>query len=317
MRNSWAEACVDDNRADSTGQPAAGTLFVVATPIGNLQDLSPRAAAWLRDADLLLAEDTRHTRTLLEACGIARAAGTLESLHEHNEHERVPVLVERLRGGARIALVTDAGTPLLSDPGSLLVAAAARAGIAVVAVPGPCAAIAALSVAGLPTERFAFEGFLPAKAMARRDALQRLAQEPRTLVFYEAPHRLAATLADLAAVLGAARPASIARELTKRFEQVYRGTLGELAARSRDDANMTRGELVLVVGGAPAEADAAAEARAALQTLELLLQELPVSQAARLAAQLTGRSRKELYEQALQMSKEQGLGARDSVRLNP
>ncbi len=295
---------MNDNRADSTGRPGAGTLFVVATPIGNLQDLSPRAAAWLRDADLLLAEDTRHTRTLLEACGITRTAGTLESLHEHNERERVPVLVERLRGGASIALVTDAGTPLLSDPGSLLVAAAARAGIAVVAVPGPCAAIAALSIAGLPTERFAFEGFLPAKAVARREALQRLAQESRTLVFYEAPHRLAATLADLAAVLGAARPASIARELTKRFEQVYRGTLGELAARSLDDANMSRGELVLVVGGAPAESDATAESRAALHTLELLLQELPVSQAARLAAQLTGRSRKELYEQALQLSRE-------------
>jgi 16S rRNA (cytidine1402-2'-O)-methyltransferase len=304
MRSSWAEACVNDNRVNSTGQPAAGTLFVVATPIGNLQDLSPRAAAWLRDADLLLAEDTRHTRTLLEACGIARAAGTLESLHEHNERERVPALVERLRRGASIALVTDAGTPLLSDPGSLLVAAAALAGIAVVAVPGPCAAIAALSIAGLPTERFAFEGFLPAKAVARRDAVQRLAQESRTLVFYEAPHRLAATLADLVAVLGPARPASIARELTKRFEHVYRGTLGELAARSRDDANMSRGELVLVVGGAPAEMDAAAESRAALHTLELLLQELPVSQAARLAAQLTGRSRKELYEHALQMSRE-------------
>jgi 16S rRNA (cytidine1402-2'-O)-methyltransferase len=301
MRSSWAEACVNDNRADSTGRPGAGTLFVVATPIGNLQDLSPRAAAWLRDADLVLAEDTRHTRTLLEACGIARAAGTLESLHEHNERERVPVLVERLQGGASIALVTDAGTPLLSDPGSLLVAAAARAGIAVVAVPGPCAAIAALSIAGLPTERFAFEGFLPAKAVARRDALQRLAQESRTLVFYEAPHRLAATLADLAAVLGVARPASVARELTKRFEQVYRGTLGELAARSRGDANMSRGELVLVVGGAPAESDAAAESRAALHTLELLLQELPVSQAARLAAQLTGHSRKELYERALKL----------------
>jgi 16S rRNA (cytidine1402-2'-O)-methyltransferase len=302
MRSSWAEACVNDNRVDSTGQAAAGTLFVVATPIGNLQDLSPRAAGWLRDADLLLAEDTRHTRTLLEACGIARAAGTLESLHEHNEHERVPALVERLRGGARIALVTDAGTPLMSDPGSLLVAAAARAGIAVVAVPGPCAAIAALSIAGLPTERFAFEGFLPAKATARREALQRLAQDARTLVFYEAPHRLVATLADLEAVFGAARPAAIAREITKRFEQVYRGTLGELAARSRDDANMNRGELVLVVGGAPVAADAAAESSAAFHTLELLLQELPVSQAARLAAQLTGHSRKELYEHALSLA---------------
>ena len=291
-----------DTATDSTGRKPAGALFVVATPIGNLQDLSPRAAACLRDADLLLAEDTRHTRTLLEACGIARPASSIESLHEHNERERVPALVARLQAGARIALVTDAGTPLMSDPGSLLVAAAARAGVEIVAVPGPCAAIAALSIAGLATDRFVFEGFLPAKAMARREALGRLAHESRTLVFYEAPHRLAATLDDLAAVFGAEREASIAREITKRFEHVYRGTLAALVRQCGADPNMVRGEIVLVVAGAPAAADADADALAAERVLSVLLQELPVSQAARIAAQLTGRSRKELYERALALA---------------
>jgi len=293
---------VTDTATDSTGRKPAGALFVVATPIGNLQDLSPRAAACLRDADLLLAEDTRHTRTLLEACGIARPASSIESLHEHNERERVPALVARLQAGARIALVTDAGTPLMSDPGSLLVAAAARAGVEIVAVPGPCAAIAALSIAGLATDRFVFEGFLPAKAMARREALGRLAHESRTLVFYEAPHRLAATLDDLAAVFGAEREASIAREITKRFEHVYRGTLAALVRQCGADPNMVRGEIVLVVAGAPAAADADADALAAERVLSVLLQELPVSQAARIAAQLTGRSRKELYERALALA---------------
>ncbi|HEX9206820.1 MAG TPA: 16S rRNA (cytidine(1402)-2'-O)-methyltransferase [Steroidobacteraceae bacterium] len=285
--------------ADSTGRVPGGTLFVVATPIGNLGDLSPRAAGCLRDADLLLAEDTRHTRRLLEAAGIARPPGATESLHEHNERERIPAIIDRLQRGASVALVTDAGTPLLSDPGSLLVAAAARAGIAVVAIPGPCAAIAALSIGGLPTDRFVFEGFLPAKPGARRAALAALAHESRTLVFYEAPHRLAECLADLAECFGAARPASVGRELTKRFEHVYRGTLGELAALSVSDADMTRGECVVVVAGAPARTDAAAAEQDALRVLQVLLAELPVSQAARLAAQVTGRSRKELYERAL------------------
>jgi len=293
---------VTDTAADSTGRTPGGTLFVVATPIGNLQDLSPRAAACLRDADLLLAEDTRHTRVLLEACAIARSSGTLQSLHEHNEHERVPALVARLLAGDRIALVSDAGTPLMSDPGSLLVAAAARAGVEIVALPGPCAAIAALSVAGLSTERFVFEGFPPAKQSARRAALARLALEPRTLVFYEAPHRLAATLADLAEAFGGTREASVARELTKRFESVYRGTLLDLAERCAVDSNMTRGEIVLVVAGA-AVAEDDTDALAAERVLGVLLQELPVSQAARLAAQLTGRSRKELYERALGAAK--------------
>ena len=291
-----------DTAADSTGRTPGGTLFVVATPIGNLQDLSPRAAACLRDADLLLAEDTRHTRVLLEACAIARSSGTLQSLHEHNEHERVPALVARLLAGDRIALVSDAGTPLMSDPGALLVAAAARAGVEIVALPGPCAAIAALSVAGLSTERFVFEGFPPAKQSARRAALARLALEPRTLVFYEAPHRLAATLADLAEAFGGTREASVARELTKRFESVYRGTLLDLAERCAVDSNMMRGEIVLVVAGA-AVAEDDTDALAAERVLGVLLQELPVSQAARLAAQLTGRSRKELYERALGAAK--------------
>ena len=288
-----------DNATDSTGRKPAGALFVVATPIGNRQDLSPRAAECLRDADLLLAEDTRHTRTLLEACGIARPASSIESLHEHNERERVPALVSRLQSGARIALVTDAGTPLMSDPGSLLVAAAARAGVEVVSVPGPCAVIAALSIAGLATDRFVFEGFLPAKATARRAALGTLAHETRTLVFYEAPHRLEATLQDLATVFGAEREAAVAREITKRFEHVYRGTLAALARQCATDANMMRGEIVLVVAGAPSSEDDAADALVATRTLEILLQELPVSQAARIAAQLTGHSRKDLYERAL------------------
>jgi 16S rRNA (cytidine1402-2'-O)-methyltransferase len=220
-------------------------------------------------------------------------------LHEHNERERVPALVARLQAGIRIALVTDAGTPLMSDPGSLLVAAAARAGVEVVALPGPCAAIAALSIAGLATDRFVFEGFLPAKSAARREALAALAHEARTLVFYEGPHRLEATLQDLVTLFGAEREAAVAREITKRFEHVYRGTLAALAAQCATDANMTRGEIVLVVAGAPRLQDGEADALAAERTLTTLLQELPVSQAARIAAQLTGRSRKELYERAL------------------
>jgi 16S rRNA (cytidine1402-2'-O)-methyltransferase len=300
MRNSW-ETRVTGVAGDSTARKAAGALFVVATPIGNLQDLSPRAAATLREVDLLLAEDTRHTRTLLEACGIARPAATLESLHEHNERERVPELVARLQSGLRIALVTDAGTPLMSDPGSLLVAAAALAGVEVVTIPGPCAAIAALSIAGIATDRFVFEGFLPAKSTARREALAALASETRTLVFYEAPHRLAATLDDLAAVFGAERDAAVARELTKRFEHVYRGTLSVLSQACAADANMARGEIVLIVAGAAPSSDEAERARDAERVLVTLLQELPVSQAARIAAQLTGRGRKELYELALQL----------------
>jgi 16S rRNA (cytidine1402-2'-O)-methyltransferase len=278
---------------------APGTLFLVATPIGNLGDLSPRASEVLRDADLLLAEDTRHTGQLLRSCGISRAPGTLESLHDHNERDRVPRLVERLRAGATVALASDAGTPLVSDPGAVLVAEAVAAGIPVVAVPGPCAAVAALTLAALPGARFAFEGFLPAKPAARRRALEELAGEPRTLVFYEAPHRLCETLEDLVAAFGGDRPAAVARELTKKFETVYRGMLDSLARQAATDPDMVRGEIVVVVQGAGREVSAAeADADRVLRTL---LEELPVAQAAKLAAQLTGRPRKELYERALRL----------------
>ena len=288
-----------EDRENSIAGPRPGTLFLVATPIGNLGDLSPRAREVLRDADLLLAEDTRHTAQLLHACGIARPPGTLESLHEHNERDRAPRVVERLRAGARVALASDAGTPLVSDPGAALVSAAAAAGVEVVAVPGPCAAIAALTLAALPASRFAFEGFLPSRAAARREALRELAGEPRTLVFYEAPHRLRETLDDLVAEFGAERPAAVAREITKRFESVYRGTLGTLAQQAAGDTGMSRGEIVLVVQGAARAM--AREEHAAEHVLRALLEELPVAQAAKLAAQITGRPRKELYDLALRL----------------
>jgi len=290
---------VAEDSGDSIARLAPGTLFVVATPIGNLGDLSPRARAVLRDADLLLAEDTRHTAQLLRACGVQRAPGGVESLHEHNERERVAGVVERLVAGATVALVSDAGTPLVSDPGAALVGAAVAAGRPVVAVPGPCAAIAALSVAALPAARFAFEGFLPARPAARRAALRALATEPRTLVFYEAPHRLREALEDLAAAFGADRAAAVARELTKRFETVYRGTLATLARQAAVDDDMSRGEIVLLVQGAAAATHA--DEVEAERVLRILVQEMPVSQAARIAAQITGRARKELYERALRL----------------
>jgi len=282
---------------NSIARGVRGALLVVATPIGNLSDLSPRAREVLASADLLLAEDTRHTRQLLAACAIERAPGTIESLHEHNERARIPGILARLESGERIALVSDAGSPLVSDPGALLVGAAAAAGIDVSAVPGPCAAIAALSVAALPAGRFAFEGFLPVKPAARRRALEALAAEPRTMVFYEAPHRLRESLDDLAAVLGAARPAAIAREITKRFESVYRGTLGSLARQCADDADMSRGEIAIVVQGNDEEA--ASSTADADRVLRVLLEELPVAQAAKLAAHITGHPRRELYDRAL------------------
>ncbi|HKS56765.1 MAG TPA: 16S rRNA (cytidine(1402)-2'-O)-methyltransferase [Steroidobacteraceae bacterium] len=278
-----------------------GTLYVVATPIGNLGDLTPRAREVLASVALIAAEDTRHTRQLLQTCGIGTA---LTSLHEHNEGQKSAELVARLARGDSVALVSDAGTPLVSDPGFDLVAAARRAGIAVVAIPGACAAIAALSVAGLPTDRFAFEGFLPAKAAARRERLAQLAREERTLIFYEAPHRLTEVLHDLSATLGAERRASISRELTKRFETTYSGTLAELGAAAEHDSDMSRGEIVIVVSGAPAAATALELDADSL--LRALLQELSPSQAAKIAAHLTGGKRSDLYEAALQIGRVAG-----------
>ncbi len=292
-----------NERDDSIARPRPGALFVVATPIGNLGDLSPRARELLASSDLLLAEDTRHTQQLLNACGIERPPGTIESLHEHNERSRVPRLLERLRSGATIALVSDAGTPLLSDPGAWLVRAAIDIGIEVRAVPGPSAAVAALSVAGLPAERFAFEGFLPAKASARRKALERLVDEERTLVFYEAPHRLRESLEDLSRAFGQDRRAVVAREITKRFETIYRGSLADLTARAVDDSDMSRGEIVLVVQGAPPRDAMHADVDGLLRAL---LEELPVAQAAKIAARATGKPRRELYERALGLASPRG-----------
>jgi 16S rRNA (cytidine1402-2'-O)-methyltransferase len=231
---------------------------------------------------------------LLQSCGIATA---LTSLHEHNEAHKSAELVARLARGESIALVSDAGTPLVSDPGFDLVAAARGAGIAVVAIPGACAAIAALSVAGLPTDRFVFEGFLPAKSAARSERLEQLAREQRTLIFYEAPHRLVEVLSDLARIFGAERRASISRELTKRFETTYSGTLAQLNEAAERDSDMTRGEIVIVVSGAPSTSATLELDSDAL--LRALLEDLSPSQAAKVAAHVTGRKRSDLYEAAL------------------
>ena len=277
-----------------------GRLQVVATPIGNLADLSERAREALAGADIIAAEDTRHTAALLKAQGISTP---LLSLHEHNESRRVPLLLERLAAGERVVLVSDAGTPLLSDPGYELVGRAAAAGFEVSAIPGPSAITAALAVAGLPTDRFCFEGFLPARAPERRAALRSLAREPRTLVFFEAPHRIAAALADMAAVLGAERAAVVARELTKAHETVYRGTLGELAARAATEANFARGEITLVVHGAAGRAGEVDE-QLLRRTIEVLSKELPPGRVAAIAAQLSGATRAAAYALAMRASRE-------------
>lgn len=272
-----------------------GRLYVIATPIGNLGDLSPRAVDTLKQVALIAAEDTRRTGQLLSHCGISRP---MVSLHEHNEAQRLDSLLDTLRTGEDVGLVSDAGTPLLSDPGRLLVRAAIDAGIEVVAVPGPSALTAALSIAGIDARRFAFEGFLPARGSERRARLEALRAEPRTLVFFEAPHRLDEALADLSAAFGADRPAALARELTKLHEHVHRGTLAELIAERAADANLARGELVLVVAGAPAAASAGAGDHELLRRcLPLLLKELPPTRVAALASRLTGVPRDEIYAQ--------------------
>jgi 16S rRNA (cytidine1402-2'-O)-methyltransferase len=271
---------------------STGRLEVVATPIGNLGDLTPRARAALEGADLIAAEDTRRTGALLAAIGISRK---LVSLHEHNEEQRIASLLSELKAGKIVALVSDAGTPLLSDPGYALVRAAVSAGIDIRAIPGVSAVTAALSIAGLPTDRFVFEGFLPARASERRLALARLATETRTLVFFEAPHRIVAVLADLAQVLGAERRAVVARELTKLHEAVYRGTLEELTAVAAKEPNLARGEITLLIEGAASLQEQGADQVLLVRALKALLAELPPARAAALAAQITGVKRSEAY----------------------
>lgn len=263
---------------------------MVATPIGNRGDLSTRARQVLEDADLVLAEDTRRTRPLLRGFGIGTP---LLALHEHNERGRVAELVTRLQNGETLALVSDAGTPLISDPGFVLVRAALEAGVRVSPVPGPCAAVAALSVAGVPTDRFVFEGFLPAKAAARRKSLGSLRSETRTLIFYESVHRIGEVLADIADAFGGGRRACIARELTKVHETVYSGSLAELSARASTDEDLARGEIVLIVAGSDA-----AGVRGSIDPLALLhelARELPAGKAATITARITGVDRKQLY----------------------
>lgn len=271
-------------------------MYVVATPIGNLSDMTTRAREILGGVDLIAAEDTRHTRQLLQAFGLQTPT---IALHEHNEAQRIDALLRELGAGKSIALVSDAGTPLISDPGYSVVAAARKAGHPVIPVPGACAAIAALSVAGLPTDRFVFEGFLPAKSAARRDRLRELAREPRTLVFYEAPHRIAETLRDLAAEFSADRHATVCRELTKRFETHYVDSLANLAKRAEDDADMQRGEIVIVVAGAAPSSTSSVDAEALLR---VLVDELSPAQAAKIAAKLTDAKRADLYERAVALA---------------
>jgi 16S rRNA (cytidine1402-2'-O)-methyltransferase len=274
---------------------------VVATPIGNLGDLSSRAREVLAAADLIAAEDTRRTAQLLNAIGVT---GELISLHDYNEEARIERLVQQLRAGKVIALVSDAGTPLLSDPGFGLVRAAAAAGIEVRAVPGASAVTAALSIAGVATDRFAFEGFLPSRTGERRALLARLAAEPRTLVLFEAPHRIVAALSDLASSFGAGRAAVVTRELTKMHESVYRGTLGELCAMAAKDADFARGEITVVIAGAAPEQAIGGNAELLTRALQLLLGELPPARAAAIAAQLAGARRSEAYELALRLQRQ-------------
>jgi 16S rRNA (cytidine1402-2'-O)-methyltransferase len=273
--------------------PPRGRLDVVATPIGNLGDFTPRAREALALADLIAAEDTRRSGQLLAAIGLP--GRRLISLHEHNEAARVETLVGELRAGKIIALVSDAGTPLLSDPGFQLVRAAVAAGIEVRTLPGASALTAALSIAGLPTDRFVFEGFLPARARERRAALAQLASEPRTLVLYEAPHRIVATLQELALLFGAERRAVVARELSKLHETVYRGALGELASAAAADPNMARGEITLIIEGAKRVAGGGVDSELLTRALQLLLAELPPARAAAIAAQLSGATRSHAY----------------------
>lgn len=269
---------------------AAGILHVVATPIGNLGDFSPRAVETLKSVAAICAEDTRRTRPLLQQFGIDVP---LVALHDHNEDELAARLIVRLQAGESLALVSDAGTPLISDPGYRLVRAAREAGIRVSPVPGAAALIAALSVAGLPSDRFAFEGFLPAKAGARRDRLQALAGEPRTLLFYEASHRIVDFLGDAASAFGADRHAVVARELTKLFETVLDGPLGGLRSRIEADPNQQKGEFVVLIEGAGD--DEVAKLAEGKRVYARLAEHLPPSTAAKLAAELTGAPRKALY----------------------
>ena len=281
----------------STVQP--GILYIVATPIGNLEDITLRAKAILAEVDAIAAEDTRHSRPLLQHLGINTS---LFALHDHNEEQKSALVIERLQRGESIALISDAGTPLISDPGYRLVRAAHQAGLMVCPIPGASALITALSVAGLATDRFCFEGFLSSKSSARRQQLQALEDESRTLVFYESSHRIAATLTDMVGIFGGEREATIARELTKRFETVKQATLAELETFVKGDANQQKGEFVVLLSGKrePLSNELDSESR---RIVELLGKDLPVKQASKFASEITGIKKRIFYQYLLEQDK--------------
>ncbi len=287
-----------DNMTDSQQDPQSpGCLYVVATPIGNLGDLSPRAVEVLRSVERIAAEDTRHSRKLLQYFSVQTP---LVAVHEHNERDIAPRLVEQLRAGGSLALISDAGTPLISDPGFNLVRLAREAGVRVIPVPGPSALVCALSASGLATDRFVFEGFLPARRAARRARLAELQHDRRTLVLYESSHRIVECLQDLTEVFGGSRHAVLARELTKQFETIRDASLEELAQWVATDSNQQKGEIVLLVAGHPQPEKHRVSAEAE-QLLAILLEELPVKLAAKLAARITGLNKRDLYDRALQL----------------
>ncbi|MEI6227517.1 MAG: 16S rRNA (cytidine(1402)-2'-O)-methyltransferase [Methylophilaceae bacterium] len=278
-----------------------GLLYVVATPIGNLSDITLRALEVLKSVDAIAAEDTRHTSGLLSHFGIAKK---LIAVHEHNEHQSAEKLLALLLAGQNIALVTDAGTPAVSDPGAIVVDLVRKAGIKVVPIPGASAVIAALSASGISQNGFLFYGFLPASGSARRKALEILKAQAVTLVFYEAPHRIIESVVDMAAVLGAERRITIAREITKTFETIYSCELSKAEAWLQADANQQRGEFVLLVEAAAIK-DAAEIPEDTVRVLKLLLADLPLKQAVQLTTEITGEKKNVLYELALSLKSDQ------------
>ncbi|WP_180172661.1 16S rRNA (cytidine(1402)-2'-O)-methyltransferase [Acinetobacter sp. YH01025] len=272
-------------------------LFVVATPIGHLDDMTYRAIDVLKSVNIIAAEDTRTSAQLLKHYNISTP---LTACHEHNESNKIDILVQRLLNGENIALISDAGTPLISDPGFKLVRAAQEHNIRVIPVPGACAAIAALSAVGLPSDRFSFEGFLPSKQSQRILSLEKLKDQTATLIFYEAPHRILDSVKDMASIFGTERPVGFAREITKTFETIKKMTLGELVSFIEADHHQQKGEIVLVVGGATAEKDL--EQEKLDQLLTRLLQDLSVKAASQLAADLTGIKKKVAYQRALELN---------------
>ena len=270
-----------------------GILYIVATPIGNLQDITQRALDTFAQVDLIAAEDTRHSGLLLSHYGIKKP---FFALHDHNEQEKAHILVEKLKQGSNIALISDAGTPLISDPGFHLVRQCREAGIRVVPLPGACAAITALCASGIASDRFCFEGFLPAKSKARKDKLENIAEEDRTLIFYESTHRILDTLEDMQSVLGEERYIVLAREITKTWETITGNTIKNLREWLLEDANRTKGEMVLIVEGKPKSDNNDEISPQAVKALELIAEELPLKKAAAIVAELYGYKKNALYQ---------------------